>query len=149
LISGYRKAEIKVKVNFKVNLFGRALMKIGELAKRSGLTASQIRFYEAQGLLNAVSRQANGYREYPAEALVVLGIITGAKQAGFSLKEIQQVLPADFSDCKHDIEAMEQQLRQSKSRLQAVIQDLRDRPDGINCSENTERLLQRYVRMPQ
>jgi DNA-binding transcriptional MerR regulator len=136
-------------------------MKIGELAKRSGLTASQIRFYEAQGLLNAASRQANGYREYPAEALVVLGIITGAKQAGFSLKEIQQVLPADFSDCKHDvlidvlqtkiadIEAMEQQLRQSKSRLQAVIQDLRDRPDGINCSENTERLLQRYVRMPQ
>jgi len=40
-----------------------AIMKIGELARRSRLTASRIRFYEAKGLLNAVSRKANGYRE--------------------------------------------------------------------------------------
>jgi DNA-binding transcriptional MerR regulator len=35
-------------------------MRIGELAERSGLTASRIRFYEASGLINAVERNANG-----------------------------------------------------------------------------------------
>ena len=38
-------------------------MKIGELARRSGLAASTIRFYESKGLLKAVSRQSNGYRD--------------------------------------------------------------------------------------
>lgn len=45
-------------------------MKIGELAKRNGLTAYNIRFYESDGLLHTVERQAwrspIGYRDYPA-----------------------------------------------------------------------------------
>ena len=77
-------------------------MKIGELAKRSGLATSTIRFYESKGLLNAVSRQSNGYREYPLEAVMVLSIITNAQQTGFSLDEIKQVLPEDFTDWRHD-----------------------------------------------
>lgn len=44
-------------------------MKIGELAKRSGLAASRIRFYEKIGLLKTVKRSANGYRSYPPETL--------------------------------------------------------------------------------
>ncbi len=63
-------------------------MKIGELAKRTGLPTSTIRFYESKGLLNAVAREANGYRTYPPEAVAVLSIITGAQQTGFSLDEI-------------------------------------------------------------
>jgi DNA-binding transcriptional MerR regulator len=58
-------------------------MRIGELASRSGLSTSRIRFYEAEGLLNVVSRRANGYREYPADALTILGIIVGAQRTGF------------------------------------------------------------------
>lgn len=54
-------------------------MRIGELASRSGLSTSS-RFYEAEGLLNVVSRKANGYREYPAQTLsTILGIIVGAR----------------------------------------------------------------------
>ncbi|MGH8410398.1 MAG: MerR family DNA-binding transcriptional regulator, partial [Pseudomonas sp.] len=41
-------------------------MNIGELAERSGLAASKIRFYEAQGLIQ-VERQGNGYRRYPMQ----------------------------------------------------------------------------------
>jgi len=59
-------------------------MRIGELARRSGLTTSRIRFYEAKGLLNVVSRKANGYREYPADALMILGIIIGTADRLFS-----------------------------------------------------------------
>jgi DNA-binding transcriptional MerR regulator len=50
------------------------------------LAASTIRFYESKGLLKAVSRQSNGYRDYPLEAVAVLSIISGAQQAGFSLR---------------------------------------------------------------
>jgi DNA-binding transcriptional MerR regulator len=61
----------------------RQLLRIGELARRSGLSTSRIRFYEAKGLINVVSRKANGYREYAADALIILGIIVGAQQTGF------------------------------------------------------------------
>lgn len=63
-------------------------MKVGELAKLSGLAPSRIRFYEASGLLKSVTRRANGYREYAPETVWILEIITGAQSAGFSLDEI-------------------------------------------------------------
>jgi DNA-binding transcriptional MerR regulator len=127
-------------------------MKIGELAKRTGLAPSRIRFYEAQGLLRAVSRRANGYREYPPEAFRTLGIITCAQQTGFSLDEIRQLLPADPSHYDHgallsalhnkiaDIEAMENQLRQSKAHLKALIHSIRNKPEGMDCAGNAKRV---------
>ncbi len=45
-------------------------MKIGELAERTGLATSRIRFYERIGLLKAARRQANGYRSYPDDAVL-------------------------------------------------------------------------------
>jgi len=68
-------------------------LQIGEMAKRSGLNASRIRFYEAQGLLS-VPRRANGYRAYSAEALVALNIITSAQSAGFAIEENADSCPA-------------------------------------------------------
>jgi DNA-binding transcriptional MerR regulator len=66
-------------------------MLIGELAKRSGLSPSRIRFYEAQGLIS-VTRRVNGYRTYAPGALVTLEVITTAQQAGFPLKDIRGFL---------------------------------------------------------
>ena len=76
-------------------------MKIGELAKRTGLSASKIRFYEDIGLLKMVERKANGYRSYPEEAEVVLNLIVSGQQAGFSLDELKALLPADLSGWQH------------------------------------------------
>jgi len=59
-------------------------MKIGELAQRTGLAPSRIRFYERVDLLT-VERQANGYRSYPEEAVLTLRLIATAQKAGFSL----------------------------------------------------------------
>lgn len=64
-------------------------MRIGELAKISGLAPSRIRFYEASGLIKSVERKANGYRDYAPDTEWVLEIITGAQAAGFSLDEIR------------------------------------------------------------
>ena len=132
-------------------------MKIGELARRSGLTTSRIRFYEAKGLLNAVSRRANGYREYPADALMILGIIVGAQRTGFSLDEIRQILPADLGNWRRgeltgalrrkvaDIEQMEKRLGQSKRQLRTLIRNIEGKSDGLGCADNAKRLLKEFV----
>ncbi|WP_242402411.1 MerR family transcriptional regulator [Komagataeibacter kakiaceti] len=71
-------------------------MKIGELAHLSGLTPSRIRFYERIGLLKTVDRRPNGYRTYPQQAVMILGLITTAQRAGFTLDEIRTLLPPDL-----------------------------------------------------
>ncbi len=128
-------------------------MKIGELARRSGLSTSTIRFYESKGLLQAVSRQANGYRDYPLEAVALLNIISNAQQTGFSLDEIRQVLPQDLSHWQHDalvaalrrkvsdIEAMEVKLAQNKAQLQAVLHLIDSKPQDMDCADNASRVL--------
>lgn len=66
-------------------------MTIGELARRSGIRASTIRYYEAVGVLPAPSR-TSGQRRYDATAVQRLAIIRFAKHVGFSLPEIQRLL---------------------------------------------------------
>nr|WP_294846565.1 MerR family transcriptional regulator [uncultured Sphingomonas sp.] len=133
------------------------MMKIGDLAKRSGLTPSRIRFYEKIGLLKMVDRHANGYRAYPPEALLVLELIASAQRAGFSLDEIRKLLPSDIDKWEHDaligalqskvadIEAMESRLAQSKMQLAGLIGDILAKPDDIDCAANARRVLSRIV----
>jgi DNA-binding transcriptional MerR regulator len=128
-------------------------MKIGELAQRTGLAASRIRFYESIGLLKLVERQANGYRSYPEQAVLVLNLITTAQQAGFSLDELRTLLPQDLAQWEHgklldtlqakvkDIEALEQRLAQSKTHLLALIDEIESKPDDIDCATNAKRVL--------
>ncbi|MGB4074076.1 MerR family transcriptional regulator [Pseudomonas sp.] len=128
-------------------------MKIGELAKRSGLTPSRIRFYEASGLITA-QRQANGYREYSEQTLQTLGVIVCSQQSGFSLEEIRHLLPDSAAQgWAHDellaslrrkvveIEAMQQRLAQSKQHLLGIIDGIETKPEGMACSDNAERVL--------
>ncbi|MCZ4323869.1 DNA-binding transcriptional regulator, MerR family [Pseudomonas sp. 8BK] len=128
-------------------------MKIGELASRSGLAASRIRFYEASGLISA-QRQANGYRSYTEQTLQALGIISCAQQTGFSLEEIRRLLPdANAEGWAHEqmldslqrkvveIEAMQQRLAQNKAQLLNIIATIENKPEGMPCTENAERVL--------
>lgn len=128
-------------------------MKIGELARRTGLPASTIRFYESKGLLNAASRQANGYRAYPPETIALLSIITNAQQTGFTLDEIKRVMPEDLSDWKHeplvallkekiaDIQSMEARLAQNKANLFALLTLIDARPADMDCKDNSLRVM--------
>jgi len=132
-------------------------MKIGELAKRSGLTQSRIRFYESIGLLKTVERQPNGYRTYPPEAAAVLDLIATAQKAGFSLDEIRTLMPSDLEQWQHgaliealrrkvaDIEALEARLAQSKAQLVALVAEIEARPDDIDCAANARRVLTRVL----
>jgi MerR family redox-sensitive transcriptional activator SoxR len=66
-------------------------MKIGELANRSGLNASAIRYYEKIGLLAAPQR-SSGQRRYATDALNRVLLIRFAGEMGFTLSEIKLFL---------------------------------------------------------
>ena len=130
-------------------------MQIGELAKRSGLAASRIRFYEEQGLLSAV-RKANGYRTYAPDALMTLNIIVSAQQAGFALEEISGMLPSKKAGWRgdellsallkkvEDIKAMQKRLSLTRKKIESLIASIKNKPGGLTCAENTDRVLVRF-----
>lgn len=65
---------------------------IGQVAQKSGLGLETIRFYERKGLINAPPRTSSGYRQYPESILSRLYFVRSAKQLGFSLGEILELL---------------------------------------------------------
>ncbi|MGJ9418177.1 MerR family transcriptional regulator [Massilia sp. CMS3.1] len=67
-------------------------MRIGELAAATGLSRDTLRFYEARGLLTA-RRRANGYRDYPPEAVEWLCYLRSAQTLGFTLADIEAGMP--------------------------------------------------------
>lgn len=72
-------------------------LKIGEVAKASGIGIETLRFYEKSGLLDQPSRTESGYRLYDPNVLVRLDFIKRAQVLGFSLDEIRKII-ADRRD---------------------------------------------------
>ncbi|MHA3105077.1 MerR family transcriptional regulator [Acinetobacter sp. ANC 3791] len=64
---------------------------IGELAKKSKISADTIRFYEKKQLITAPKRANNNYRYYDDQALQQLIFIRHCRELGMSLKEIQEM----------------------------------------------------------
>lgn len=62
-------------------------MRVSELARRSGTTATTIRFYEAEGILPAAERAENGYRRYDEDDLCRVRVITALRSLGLDLRE--------------------------------------------------------------
>ncbi len=103
-------------------------MKIGELAQRSGLAASAIRYYEQAGLLPKAERGANGYRRYAEGALERLQMIQIAQNLGFSLDAIRAVLAKQGSEFHDDL------MRSLDTRLaeiETMLLTLRDQRDYL------------------
>jgi len=67
-------------------------LNIGQLARQAGVTVETVRFYEKQGLIEAPRRSASGYRQYPADSVKRLRFILNAKDVGFTLKDIGELL---------------------------------------------------------
>jgi MerR family transcriptional regulator, mercuric resistance operon regulatory protein len=66
-------------------------MRIGELARLSGVRPATLRYYERRGLLTKPGRSGAGYRSYTPEAATQLRLIGWAKGLGFTLREIRQI----------------------------------------------------------
>lgn len=102
------------------------LIDIGEVARRTGLAASALRFYERKGLIEADGR--NGLRRvYRPETLDRLGLITCARDAGFTLSEIAEFLRATPSDTRlrERMAAKEREVDQRVRQLTRLRDSLR------------------------
>lgn len=67
-------------------------MNIGQAAHASGISAKMIRYYEAIGLIHAAKRRSSGYRQYELPDVYRLRVIRIARDSGFSLTSIREVL---------------------------------------------------------
>lgn len=116
-------------------------MQIGEIAAATGISRDTLRFYERRGLLRA-RRSANGYRDYPPEALDWLRYIRLAQTLGFTLSEIEADLPLLAQP-----DAAAPQLR---AALQRKLADIDQRIDGLQLlrGELTRRLGQDLLACP-
>ena len=68
------------------------LFTIGQLARKVGMSVETVRFYERRGLLAEPRRLPSGYRQYLPDTVRRVRFIRHAKQLGFTLKEIQDLL---------------------------------------------------------
>jgi len=109
---------------------------IGQVARSAGVGVETVRFYERQGLLQEPARKESGYRQYPEDVVARLGFIKRAKELGFSLKEIKDLLAlrvdpettcgegkrraeAKIADVEEKIQAL-QRIKKALVRLTAV-----------------------------
>jgi len=97
-------------------------MKIGELAKRAQVSVDTVRFYEQRGLLPQAARSHSGYRQYASSDAKRLQFIVHAKELGFTLEEIKQLLAlrADGSDCTRVKSVAEEKANEIASRIEKL-----------------------------
>src|SRR5579872_6913487 len=84
------------------------LLTIGEVARRSGVAASALRFYEERGLI-ASQRAGSGHRRFPRPVLRRIAFIVFAQRVGLSLEEIRRELdqlPGDRAPTRADWSAL-------------------------------------------
>lgn len=96
---------------------------IGQVAKQSGISVETIRYYEKEGLLKEPERKESGYRQYKQEAIARLSFIQQAKELGFSLKEIGELLSirADENNlCKEVKQLAQEKLEDIENKLKLL-----------------------------
>ncbi|REJ66664.1 MAG: MerR family transcriptional regulator [Planctomycetota bacterium] len=67
-------------------------MTIGKVARLAEVGVETLRFYEREGLIEEPPRRESGYREYPESVIARLRFIKRAKELGFTLGEIKELL---------------------------------------------------------
>ena len=100
-------------------------MKIGALAKRSGLSAHTIRYYERVGLLPSPERTASGYRAYTPSDIDRLRFIARGRDLGFSLEEIRSLLQLSDGDERLSCSDVDRVARAHLADVHARVADLR------------------------
>ena len=104
-------------------------MRIGELAKATGLPVETIRYYEKEGLVEPPTRLENNYRAYGERHLARLQFIAHCRKLDMSLPEIREILNYDSSkpaEATRIHELLHQQIDELDSRI-AQLTRLREK----------------------
>ena len=125
---------------------GASTLSVGQLAKRVGLNIQTVRYYEREGLLPEPERTSGGHRLYSEEDILRLQFIQGAKDCGFTLREIadlMQMRDSDIATCtdvreraKAKLAETEHKLKQMntlKKHLKKLIADCPGGDVGVDC----------------
>lgn len=96
---------------------------IGAVAKRAGVAIDTIRYYEREGLLPEPARRPSGYRSYGEDTVAQLRFIRRAKNLGFTLEEIRELL-ALSADRQRGVKAVKQRAQQRLAEIEARIAEL-------------------------
>lgn len=117
-------------------------LKIGQVAKQSGLTVEAVRYYEQRGLIPEPQRLDSGYRVYPESILTRLNFINRCKDLGFSLQEISELLSIQIDPnnssalVKEQVEHKISLVKEKISELQK-LQDSLEQLSGMCCGEGS------------
>jgi MerR family copper efflux transcriptional regulator len=103
---------------------------IGAVAKRVGVGIDTIRYYEREGLLPEPARRASGYRHYDESAMAQLRFIRRAKNLGFTLEEIRELLTMS-ADRARGVKAVKQRAQKRLAALDTRIAELQRVRDGL------------------
>ena len=105
-------------------------MRIGEAAKRSGMAARTIRFYEEAGLIEPATRRESGYREFGADDVRRLRFIHRARNLGFGIDEVGRLLSL-WSDRERASADVKRLALEHVARVEAKMAELRSMRDAI------------------
>ena len=123
------------------------LLGIGQLAERSGIAVSALRYYEDAGLLRAI-RSAGGNRLFPRSALRRVSFIRITQRLGYRLEDIRQALatlPDNRTPTQADWRKLANTMRRDLDQRIADLQRLRDSLEGcIGCGCLSLRKCQLY-----
>jgi MerR family copper efflux transcriptional regulator len=118
-------------------------MTIGRLAKQAGVNVDTIRYYERNGLIPEPSRRSSGYREYESADVERLRFILRAKDLGFTLAEIGELLSLsadrDVRGVKRRAETRLEQVEHKIKELQRVRRGLKTLIDACPGRGELER----------
>ena len=79
------------------------LLSIGELAERTGVATSALRYYDQLGLVRPGARESGGRRRYAASAVAEVGVIRFLREVGFTLAEVDSFLAAGEQRSRQEI----------------------------------------------
>ncbi len=99
-------------------------MRIGELARLSGMRPATLRYYERRGLILRPPRTEAGYRRYPPESAAQLRLIRWAKGLGFTLREIREMTAAIGQHAAGRGDRVRLQVRAKISEVETKLQQL-------------------------
>ncbi len=100
-------------------------MNIGQAAKASGVSAKMIRYYEETGLIPAAGRTASGYRDYSDTEVHMLRFIRRARDLGFAVAEIGELLELWRDETRQSAEVK----RLAQGHIEALKKKIADLQD--------------------